>query len=286
MKNNLKPLLYVLIFFLPACSTNHPHELGQRIPCGSYHQPDGPHYEPLCRYGNPECYAVEGQKYYVLKTAEGYCKTGLASWYGTKFHGRNTSSREPYDMFGMTAASRNLPLPTYVEVTNLENGKKVIVKVNDRGPFKSDRIIDLSFAAASQLGFANRGTASVQVRALNRHEVPSSKIHHEVILASNDAAPDIQINQIVLPTPEQAPKSIRLERYLQLGAFSNRDNANRLKTDIAACIQENILIKEGSAQGKSIYRVQIGPFKDVEQSTHILQRLKEKGYKDVITVFS
>ena len=110
-----------------------------------------PKAEPKSQYGNPSSYTVNGKTYYVLKNAQGYDKKGIASWYGTKFHGQLTSTREPYNMYAMTAASTELPLPTYVRVTNLENGRQVIVKVNDRGPFDKDRIIDLSYVAAKKL---------------------------------------------------------------------------------------------------------------------------------------
>ena len=107
-----------------------------------------PKYEPRCAYGNPASYTAIGKRYYVMDSAKGYAKVGVASWYGTKFHGKLTSSHEPYDMLAMTAASPNLPIPTYVKVTNLENGRQVVIKVNDRGPFANDRIMDLSYAAA------------------------------------------------------------------------------------------------------------------------------------------
>jgi len=122
--------------------------------------------EPRSRYGNPESYEVRGVTYHVLETSEGYEAEGTASWYGEEFQGRRTSSGEPYDMYAMTAAHRTLPIPTYVEVTNLENGRTVVVRVNDRGPFHEGRIIDLSYAAAQKLGLVGPGTARVRVRAL------------------------------------------------------------------------------------------------------------------------
>lgn len=279
--------LLILMAFISACKTTRSKsDDAYRGASDLTHFPDAePKSEPLCRYGNPECYDVNGQKYYVLKSANGYCKKGLASWYGTKFHGKNTSSREPYDMFGMTAASRNLPIPTYVEVTNLENGKKIIVKVNDRGPFKSDRIIDLSYAAALKLGFANRGTANVEVKAINTHDLRNEKMADNILLANTEMA-EIQVNPIALPTPQQTAKPITLERYLQLGAFANHENAVRLKDEIATYTDAKVLIKEGISNNKSIYRVQIGPFKTVKESETVLQILREQGHKDAITVFS
>lgn len=122
--------------------------------------------EPLSRYGNPEEYEVFGESYRVMDSSEGYVAEGLASWYGEEFQGRRTSSGEPFDMYLMTAAHRTLPIPTYVEVTNLENGRVAVVRVNDRGPFHSERIIDLSYVAARKLGIVGPGTAMVRVRAL------------------------------------------------------------------------------------------------------------------------
>lgn len=122
--------------------------------------------EPRSRYGNPDSYEVRGVTYHVLDSSEGYEAEGMASWYGEAFQGRRTSSGEPYDMYAMTAAHRTLPIPTYVEVTNLENGRTAVVRINDRGPFHDGRIIDLSYAAARKLGVVGPGTARVRVRAL------------------------------------------------------------------------------------------------------------------------
>lgn len=130
-----------------------------------------PMAEPKSRYGNPPSYEIAGGRYFVLNSATGYRERGDASWYGTKFHGRRTSSGEPYDMFGMTAAHKTLPLPTYVRVTRLDNGKNVVVRVNDRGPFHAGRIIDLSYAAAAKLELLGQGSARVEVEALNP-EIP------------------------------------------------------------------------------------------------------------------
>jgi rare lipoprotein A len=125
-----------------------------------------PEKEPRSPYGNPPEYEVRGITYHVLKSAKGYDQEGVASWYGPEFQGKRTSSGEPYDMYAMTAAHKTLPIPTYVEVTNLENGQKVVVRVNDRGPFQKNRLIDLSYIAALKLGMLGAGTARVRVRAL------------------------------------------------------------------------------------------------------------------------
>ena len=125
-----------------------------------------PKDEPKSHYGNPKNYTVFGKKYHVLDSAKNYSKEGIASWYGPKFQAKKTSSGEKYDMYQMTAANKELPLPTYAQVTNLENGKSVIVKINDRGPFKKNRLIDLSYAAAKKLDMAQKGTAKVRVTTI------------------------------------------------------------------------------------------------------------------------
>lgn len=127
--------------------------------------PEVRHEQPT-RRGNPETYAVAGKTYRVMRSAAGYAATGSASWYGRKFHGRLTSSGEPFDMYQLTAAHRTLPIPTYARVTNLDNGRTTVVRINDRGPFHDNRIIDLSYAAAVKLGFAARGTARVRVEVV------------------------------------------------------------------------------------------------------------------------
>jgi peptidoglycan lytic transglycosylase len=126
-----------------------------------------PRPEVKSRFGNPETYEVNGKRYRVLETSRGYDEEGVASWYGEPFHGRRASSGETFDMYAMTAAHRSLPLPTYVEVTNLENDRRVVLRVNDRGPFHEDRIIDVSYVAAVKLGMVGTGTARVRVRALD-----------------------------------------------------------------------------------------------------------------------
>ena len=143
----------------PPVPSETPHDLG-RLP------DPVPSLEAPSRYGNPPSYEVNGTTYYPVKSAAGYRAEGIASWYGKKFHGRRTSSGETYDMFKLTAAHRTLPIPTYLRVTNLENGLETLVRVNDRGPFHDDRLLDLSYAAAVKLGFSHQGTARVRVVAL------------------------------------------------------------------------------------------------------------------------
>ncbi len=138
------------------------------IPEGLAHLPDPVvRHEKPSKRGNPRSYTVAGKTYHVLGSARGYAATGNASWYGRKFHGRLTSSGEPFDMYRLTAAHRTLPIPTYARVTNLDNGRSTVVRINDRGPFHHNRIIDLSYAAAVKLGFAAQGTARVRVEVID-----------------------------------------------------------------------------------------------------------------------
>ena len=215
-----------------------------------------PTAEPRSKYGNPPSYVVFGQTYYVMQRPEGYQETGLASWYGSKFHGQPTSSGEPYNMYKLTAAHRSLPIPTYVRVTNLDNGKTAIVRVNDRGPFHSERLIDVSYAAAVKLGFADRGTARVHVEALTGSPEP------EILVA--DAAPPVgSVSAPVLATAEPpiAPPGDATSGtgkiYLQAGAYRNHDGAVRARTSLVPIVGELVEIQHGEDDG--LFRVRIGP---------------------------
>lgn len=220
-----------------------------------------PKVEPRSRYGNPSSYVVLGKRYHVLKNARCYRAKGIASWYGTAFHQRLTSSREPYNMYKMTAASKILPLPTYVRVTNLKNGRKIIVRVNDRGPFHTNRIIDLSFAAAKKIGMMGTGTALVEVEAIDpRH-------------------PNASCGKRSTSHKETHPKI-----YLQLGAFNTKHNADRLANKLARETQQSIHVIISKTRYAYIYKVQIGPIKDVNIADAITERLKGKGFGEAFAV--
>jgi rare lipoprotein A len=214
-----------------------------------------PHYLPKSKYGNPDFYTVKGKRYYVLKSARGYDKRGIASWYGTKFNGRLTSTREPYNLAGMTAASPDLPIPCYARVTNLENGRQVIVKVNDRGPFAANRIMDLSYVAAEKLGYANKGTALVEVTSIDEpNPLEKARIqfaHH------------------------------RPQMYLQVGAFAYPANAEHLKAELGRLTRRNIRITHEDSR---LYRVQIGPLETVSESDDLQSRIESAGLGHAMTV--
>jgi len=234
-----------------------------------------PRPEPRSKYGNPDTYVVAGRRYQVLADSRGYVERGIASWYGTKFHGRRAAMGEPYDMFAMTAAHKTLPLPTYVEVTNLQNGRKVIVKVNDRGPFKANRIIDLSYAAAVKLGIT--GTGLVEIRALDPQAWQRER------LARRPAAKQSPPPRPVMParpapasaTTQAAPEQAAL--YLQIGAFAERRNAELLRQRLQELAPGKIRIvhKEGSTQ--ALYRVHIGPIPSIEDADRMTHTLATMG---------
>lgn len=210
-----------------------------------------PRWEPLSRSGNRSPYMVFGETYHLLSTAEGYREQGIASWYGTKFDGRLTASGEPYDMFALTAAHRRLPLPTYARVTNLENGRSTIVKINDRGPFHADRIIDLSYGAAVKLGFAELGVARVEVEAITEADGPS--LHLDTpILASTLTEGEGRI-------------------WLQAGAFGNPESAAALKQRLLGLIGEQaaavgVQLLRGA---DALTRVRVGPLPDLIEASRL-----------------
>lgn len=224
-----------------------------------------PREEPRSRYGNPSSYTVFGQRYTTLDSAAGYRERGIASWYGSKFHGRLTSSREPYDMYTMTAAHRSLPLPTYARVTNLNNGRSVVVRINDRGPFHPNRIIDLSYAAAGRLDMVRNGTGLVEVEALD----PAASVPEPTPL---DTA---ETSTATAPSPTARPLL-----YLQVGAFGNRDNAEKLQTRIVGRLQATVRIQEMASNPHPVYRVQIGPLADVEQADRLSTELGGLGIRE------
>jgi rare lipoprotein A len=217
-----------------------------------------PRAEPLSRYGNPPSYVVNGKRYYTRKTSRGYVERGIASWYGTKFHGRRTSSGEPYDMFRMTAAHRSLPLPSYVEVTNLENGRKTIVRVNDRGPFHADRMLDLSYAAAAKLGLLRSGTGQVEIRAVTPGGGRVATSRSEIGVHGNRG----------------------ISHYVQVGAFRERINAQRLQSRLQIMSGPGVAISARPHEDKHLYRVRVGPFAREETADRWAERLVTLGFQN------
>ena len=231
-----------------------------------------PSDEPLSRYGNPDSYVVLGKRYYTLNTARGFAERGIASWYGDPFHGRRTSSGEVYDMYRMTAAHKQLPLPTYVEVRNHDNGRSTTVKVNDRGPFKDNRVIDLSYAAALKLGVVAGGTAFVEIRALDANGQPSSPPAPAV--AAGAAAGIAPAKPLTTRLP---PVTAQSGMYLQVGAYAERRNAQKISDQLGRVVTSGVEIREIKSNNKVFYRVQIGPLPSTEVADQVVAALAKLG---------
>lgn len=224
-----------------------------------------PKAEPRSKFGNPKTYIVRGKRYTVRQTARGFVQTGRASWYGTKFHGHRTSSGEPYNMYAMTAAHKTLPIPSYVEVRNLDNQRRIIVRVNDRGPFAPGRIIDLSYVAAKKLGITAKGTGRVEIRAID----PAAKA------SQVSTTPVARAPAATQRTSIAANNSGQL--YLQVGAFTDHDNASQLLDRLVNATQQNVSINRMATGNHSVYRVRIGPLASEAAALKLRTRLSPLG---------
>ncbi len=220
-----------------------------------------PRPEPYSKYGNPSTYEVYGQRYTPLKSSKGHVERGIASWYGTKFHGRRTSSGEPYNLYDMTAAHKTLPLPTYAQVTNLDNGRSIIVKINDRGPFHEGRIIDLSYVAAMKLDIMKTGTGRVEVRTIDPY-APSAHL----------ATPSSKTE----PTTLASTPATGQGRFLQAGAFGVYDNAENLRNRLSSLTANPVVINKND-QTPPIYRVLIGPLSSDQEARQLADQLASAG---------
>ncbi|HEX5462815.1 MAG TPA: septal ring lytic transglycosylase RlpA family protein [Steroidobacteraceae bacterium] len=250
-----------LAAFLAGCATTRPPE-PTRAPAPHITLPAPPkdlaaipnavpRVEPRAARGNPPFYQVDGKRYHVLATAEGYEATGVASWYGPNFDGQPTSDGDRYDMYAMTAAHKTLPLPCYVRVTNLANGRSIVVKVNDRGPFVANRLIDLSYVAAAKLDMLTTGTALVEVRAIT---------------------PDTPLQ---LTRVAESPPAVL---YVQVGAFAVQDHAEGMVTRLHAAGFPSAFIFGPPAARGHLYRVRIGPVGGVPEFDQIVARLTASGF--------
>ncbi len=266
---------------LSACASNAPSRPQQRA-ADSTALPPRPGEEPRSERGNPPFYDVLGKRYHVMQTSAGYHQRGVASWYGRDFHGLSTSSGEPYDMFAMTAAHTTLPIPTWVEVTNLTNGKRVVVKVNDRGPFVANRLIDLSYAAATALDMVREGTTRVEVRAIGSPGAAPVVATAAVAPAPAPVAPPAVGAPPALPpqpsnTVVVAPAQLM---FVQVGAFSDRTNAARLVERLRASgFGDPVVVTDASGR-RMLHRVRLGPIRDSLEFDQLSARLRSAGVGD------
>jgi rare lipoprotein A len=261
-------LVFICCIFLAACSGNkqkpaaptktnapynpndgrysHDKDFGPSEDVDLSHVPDAvPRYETRTRAGNKNPYTVLGKTYHLIEDESAYRERGYASWYGNKFNGHNTSNGERYDMYAMTGAHKTLPIPSYVRVTNLDNGKSVVVRINDRGPFHQGRIIDLSYAAAQRIGIHKTGTGRVEV---------------EIVLPG-DAAPIPR--RADNKTPVHIEPALPEGTYLQVGAFSQKASAQQFAASLGSNLTFPVTI-HSVAQPKQVHRVRVGPFKDAK----------------------
>ena len=207
-------------------------------------------------------YKLNGITYKPLKSANGYVKEGPASWYGTKFHGKQTANGEVYDMFKMTAAHKTLPLPSYVKVTNLENNRSVVLRVNDRGPFHGDRLIDVSYVAAKKLGFAEDGVSNVKIEGIDPDSFLGAK-------ERNKKNKDEEESLV----------------YLQLAALKNYHSAHLMRREIFDKLGVNASVVSNQSKVDPYYRVRVGPVESPEQMEQLLEELAEARYDTPFVVY-
>jgi len=281
--------LTLLAFLVSGCSVvrRQPEHPRPGIPSGSnvpappadvLNIPDAvPRPEPRGTRGNPPFYEVFGKRYYVLASSEGFVERGTASWYGPGFHAASTSLGEPYDMYAMTAAHKTLPLPAYAEVTNLRNGRKVVVRINDRGPFVGDRIIDLSYTAAAKLDMLLAGTAPVEVRVISTRNESGSALPP---LPAAQPAPAPLPTPVAVVNAPAARAAAAPVMFIQAGVFADHENARRRVEVLLAAGIELASLDEIPRNDKALHRVRVGPFASVEEFDLALKRLRELGIGD------
>jgi rare lipoprotein A len=278
-----RTVIFLLVAMLAACSTTPPpRSSAPPANAGRYEmQNDSGVLEPIdlamvrmvepkrenrTLAGNKSPYTINGRTYRVLDNEAGYTETGMASWYGRKFHGHLTSNGEVYDMFQLSAAHTTLPIPSYIRVTNLDNGKSIIARVNDRGPFHPGRIVDMSYAGAVMLGYADRGTARVRVEAIVPDTAPAPATTVQAITyAASDTLDNVATERVMI-------EENRGQEFLQVGAFSSLDSARGLVTRLSGMTSAPVLIKsESNSEGRTLHKVRIGPLTDDGQTQKLIE---------------
>lgn len=291
-----RTVILLSAFVLTACGTTSPSSSPPQPNAGRYEmqndsgalepidlarvRPVIPKVEKRTLAGNKTPYTINGRTYRVLESEAGYAATGFASWYGRKFHGHLTANGEIYDMFQLSAAHTTLPIPSYIRVTNLDNGKSIVARVNDRGPFHDGRIVDMSYAGAVMLGYADKGTARVRVEAiLPGGDViplpqsqplpppnPSLSLTQAApqpaapVRAAVPAAPAVAVTEAAVASERELIDAERGNEYLQVGAFSSEDSARSLVGRLARMTDLPVFIhSEANANGGLLHKVRIGP---------------------------
>jgi rare lipoprotein A len=233
-----------------------------------------PRIEPRGTRGNPPFYEVFGKRYYVLANSEGHVERGIASWYGPGFHAASTSLGEPYDMYAMTAAHKTLPIPCYAEVTNTQNGRRVVVRINDRGPFVGDRIIDLSYTAAAKLDMLRAGTAPVEIRIITPRGGGTTMAGSALPVQTPAAPPPRPAVTVVNAPAGPAPM------FIAAGVFADHENARRRVETLLAAGIELASLDELPRSTRALHRVRVGPIGSVEEFDRLMAKLRELGIPD------
>lgn len=300
--------LALVALVLAACASSPRHaERASLPPPPSGTVPDAvPRAEPRSSHGNPPFYEVNGERYQVLASSSNYVERGVASWYGPDFHGRNTSSGERYDMYGMTAAHKTLPIPCYARITNLNNGRSIVVRINDRGPFVDNRIVDLSYAAATRLDIVRTGTAFVELRTVGPGE--STVVAAPLLVAVPAVAPALTPAPALPPAPPPAPASapapssataantsqdaaqaaaaalpaapVPVALYIQVGAFADAGNAQRVVDRLQSAGVPHVFSVARADSSLQLRRVRVGPITTVEEFDRLAAQLATLGYPE------
>lgn len=312
-------IILITAVLLTACGTlpsqNHSFARGDSAPQHTINIDNitdaKPRIEARSRYGNPDSYVIRGVRYHVRSSSTSFQQQGIASWYGTKFHGRKTSSGEAYDMYAMTAAHKTLPLPTWVEVINHDNQHRIIVKVNDRGPFISGRIIDLSYAAAAKLGVIATGTANVTIRAIDPAKYIAASNNGKITYRTATTHPvQKQDNHKMVSTLNTLPVSLANSNerqstwstteththagalasthktlqpqhfYLQVAAFNDRNKAEQLRQRLLFLQPDKIQIETGTKANQIFYRVKIGPISSLSAAGRLAAEITAMGLEE------
>lgn len=259
-----------------------------RAPAGDFDASDlanaVPQYEPPRSGGNKSPYSVWGKSYRVLPSNDGYVARGTASWYGEKFHGHRTSNGEVFDMYAMSAAHKSMRIPGYARVTNLDNGRSVIVRVNDRGPFHGDRLIDLSYAAAKKLGYQSRGTAHVEVAAITVEPDGRMFLAGEPFNPKGAAVAEAEPEVPTEEAPDAGTEPDREGLFVQLGAFSNRDPAEALLNQARGALDQPVRLREVTTGKGRFHRVQVGPFQNEDEARYAQNLLESQGFGQSIVL--
>jgi rare lipoprotein A len=275
--------LVAVTLLLVGCVTHQPVEIkdggpGRDLDVSHIADPV-PRWEARTRAGNSNPYTVLGKTYHLVSDTAGFRQTGYASWYGTKFHGRHTANGEIYDMYGMTAAHKTLPIPSYVRVTNKNNGKSVIVRVNDRGPFHDGRIIDLSYTAAKKLGFVEQGTAPVELEYIDVSESQPAQAN-----ASGARVAGSALSNNSAPAPaNSAGYALPPNTFLQVGAFGSEAAAKALQARLTRITDYPVLVTQ--ADNARLLRVRVGPFKDNLDLMNLRQKLIDGDFSEPHVVY-